>query len=520
MSSEPEDKGLPPPQPRPLSHLIPTDPSTAPFLRAAGLGFLAATVPSFVRILLGIILGKKGGRDSILNVLKKLLAVVIKGLSPRGLAVAGGISVGGAQWGESRVEPLVRKVLASLYAQSRRIRANGCAAVEEEGAVGSPRVQEPVPSEETVKRMATFVSGTIASLISITLLQSSPAYARPAFGSAPPDVSASPYPSFVDAPAPTGPAFLKPPAIQSPTLDLTLFVLVRATDTVVRTIYEYTGPSSGRSGAVVNQLARLDPRLLKLLQYAKSGEYVYRQVPSPKVAIMSAGIAGALGENFKLVNPQYIDRLPCKFVHGKLGGPGRCEVNAIRRWARAFLDSMFIYLPVHLIPHLLFGLRGLAGRPLPVLLKILIAACRSSAFLATFTASIYASVCFVRTGIPSVFPAVSQQILDSGLCTALGCFLCGFSVLIENKHRRREMALFVAPRALYAMMDEFVPAFLTKGAAGDILSRWIERLVFAASTGTILSATVHRPDLVSGVVRGVFGTAVGDWGKKARALEK
>lgn len=67
-------------------------------------------------------------------------------------------------------------------------------------------------------------------------------------------------------------------------------------------------------------------------------------------------------------------------------------------------------------------------------------------------------------------------------------------------------------------MDDFVPAFLSKGVTGDILSRWIERLVFAASTGTILSATVHRPDLVSGVVRSVFGTAVGDWGKQARAV--
>jgi hypothetical protein len=56
---------------------------------------------------------------------------------------------------------------------------------------------------------------------------------------------------------------------------------------------------------------------------------------------------------------------------------------------------------------------------------------------------------------------------DGGLAMMLGTFLCGFvsivsfaacnfrlmsyalkSVLIENKHRRGEMALFVAPRAL------------------------------------------------------------------------
>lgn len=48
------------------------------------------------------------------------------------------------------------------------------------------------------------------------------------------------------------------------------------------------------------------------------------------------------------VNPFYMDRLDCQFVHGKLGGPGRCEVNAGRRWARAFLDALYIYLPVRL----------------------------------------------------------------------------------------------------------------------------------------------------------------------------
>lgn len=37
---------------------------------------------------------------------------------------------------------------------------------------------------------------------------------------------------------------------------------------------------------------------------------------------------------------------------------------------------------------------------------------------------------------------------DGGLAMLLGTFMCGWSVLIENKRRRGEMALFVAPRAL------------------------------------------------------------------------
>jgi hypothetical protein len=110
------------------------------------------------------------------------------------------------------------------------------------------------------------------------------------------------------------------------------------------------------------------------------------------------------------VNPQFIKRLDCSVVHGKLGA-GSCETNAIKRWIAAFLDCFKIYLParrlrrfpselelislyldqVHLVPQVLFNFRGLAGHPAAAIVRILFAASRSSAFLATFVASIYAS---------------------------------------------------------------------------------------------------------------------------------
>ena len=116
--------------------------------------------------------------------------------------------------------------------------------------------------------------------------------------------------------------------------------------------------------------------------------------------------------------------------------------------------------------------------------------------------------------------SVPQQWLDAGLCTGLGCFVCGFSVLIENKRRRQEMALYCAPRALYTVIDSIVPAALQDGILGAFISRWGERTLFAVSTGTVISATVHRPDLVSGVVRGILGLAVGDWDGKAAQMPK
>lgn len=132
----------------------------------------------------------------------------------------------------------------------------------------------------------------------------------------------------------------------------------------------------------------------------------------------------------------------------------------------------------------------------------------------------------VRTRLPLIIPSLNPQSLDSGLCTGLGVFLCGFSILIENTRRRREMALYCAPRAIYTLMDELVPNLLTRGKTGELLSTLIERSVFAISTGITLSAVVHRSDLVSGVVRGVLGQAVKGWnddfrfGGKGRRLDE
>lgn len=191
---------------------------------------------------------------------------------------------------------------------------------------------------------------------------------------------------------------------------------------------------------------------------------------------------------------------------------------------------------MHAIPPLLFNLRRILRSPSSSLLRILLAASRSSAFLATFVASVYFGVCLTRTRVPQLARGlVAQQPLDSGLCVLVGCAMCGASVLIENKRRRREMALYCAPRALcvaslpsssprspdsadvsltwssYALLDELVPASLHQSRAGVALARWAERAVFALASGTVVSAAVHRPDAVSGIVRGVTSFAVKGW---------
>lgn len=120
--------------------------------------------------------------------------------------------------------------------------------------------------------------------------------------------------------------------------------------------------------------------------------------------------------------------------------------------------------------------------------------------------------CIPRTGLgrtrlgPRLFPSIPQQTWDAGTAPMLGCMACGLSVLIENKRRRGEMALYVAPRALcvasfapsvycpheyahrYAILDEILPAALFAGARGRTLARWCERAILSLSMGVVTTA--------------------------------
>ena len=166
----------------------------------------------------------------------------------------------------------------------------------------------------------------------------------------------------------------------------------------------------------IARLARMDPRLLQVLRYARSGEYIYGQKPSAEVEIMCEEIAKNMGLDSRFVpsflflygkltddtnraaNPYYHSRLSCTIVHGATGSTPSCEINALKRLLLAFVDCLYIYLPVHLIPQLLFNGRAFVERPLESFSRVLFSAGRSSAFLSTFIATIYAS--YVPLSLP------------------------------------------------------------------------------------------------------------------------
>lgn len=187
---------------------------------------------------------------------------------------------------------------------------------------------------------------------------------------------------------------------------------------------------------------------------------------------------------------------PCELVH--MGCGPSCEIHALSRFRRAWLWSIRTYLPLQLLMFLVRLPTTAKRRQIRRdLIRTLLSASRSSAFLGAFITLFYYGVCLARTRVgPHVLGndiAVRQKI-DSGLCVGTGCFLCGWSVLLETAGRRKELALFVAPRALATMLPR-------RYDAGKF---WMERGVFAASTAVVFTCVLENKRRVRGVLGNVL----------------
>lgn len=80
-------------------------------------------------------------------------------------------------------------------------------------------------------------------------------------------------------------------------------------------------------------------------------------------------------------------------------------------------------------------------------------------------------VCLSRTTLlPRLFPYVPHQFWDSGFGPILGSWTCGWSVFLEEKRKRAEMALYVAPRALFALGEMAKPGWLSEGRDSALLT--------------------------------------------------
>ncbi|KAJ9149457.1 Integral membrane protein [Pleurostoma richardsiae] len=236
--------------------------------------------------------------------------------------------------------------------------------------------------------------------------------------------------------------------------------------------------------------ASVDSRLIVALQRCRDGELQYGKDTgqAPLLQSMCADYKWPL----EWGDPSKAIPFPCEMVH--MGCGPSCEYHALSRFGRSFLWAMSTYLPLNLLL--------VARRPsLKSTLRALLSASRSSAFLGAFIALFYYGVCLARARLgPRLLGrgAAAAQRIDAGVCVGSGCTLCGWSVLLESASRRRELGLFVAPRALATRLPRRY----------GMEKQWRETLVYAVSTAVVFTCVLENKRRVRGVLGKVLGTVL------------
>ncbi len=279
------------------------------------------------------------------------------------------------------------------------------------------------------------------------------------------------------------------PRFAGRTLDLTLFTLVRALDSltciswgwgqkrwkgnahwtlagsiipgltdsavfaasaaVVMWAWFYSPDRLPRSyGKWIGEVAKVDERLIEALRRARRNVFVYGKETGQAPLLES--MCRDFGWPIEWGDPSKTSPIPCEMVH--MGCGPNCEKHAVSRFMRTFKFACATYIPLQLA----FRFRSM--KSMASFRRAISDALRSSSFLAAFVTLFYYSVCLARTRLgPRLFDrkTVTPQMWDSGLCVGAGCAMCGWSILVEHAKKRQEIALFVAPRAAATVLPRF-----------------------------------------------------------------
>ncbi len=132
--------------------------------------------------------------------------------------------------------------------------------------------------------------------------------------------------------------------------------------------------------------AAVDARLIEALRRCRSGEVQYGQDTGQSALLQ--GMCVDYKWPVEWGDPAKSIPFPCDMVH--MGCGPSCEYHALHRFYRSWRWSMATYLPLSLLL--------VARKPnLKSLLRAVVAASRSSAFLGAFITLFYYGVCLART---------------------------------------------------------------------------------------------------------------------------
>ncbi|PCH40706.1 hypothetical protein WOLCODRAFT_24216 [Wolfiporia cocos MD-104 SS10] len=212
--------------------------------------------------------------------------------------------------------------------------------------------------------------------------------------------------------------------------------------------------------------------------------------------------------------------VPCSALHPWLDS---CTLTQLDRFVAVVRWMLPIYGALHLIPMLLFRRDRVLREPARMLLRAALGTARSSTFLGVFVFIYQSAFCLKHnlfndlTALRSLPPSSSllamlAQLVPQPAVDALASrksyyvlgLLSGLSLLVEDKRRREELAMYVLPRGLES-------TWLTARGRGWVgrTGQWGEVLLSAAGMGMVMSIYQNEPQHLSGLVRRILYQFIG-----------
>ncbi|KPV76961.1 uncharacterized protein RHOBADRAFT_51936 [Rhodotorula graminis WP1] len=191
---------------------------------------------------------------------------------------------------------------------------------------------------------------------------------------------------------------------------------------------------------------------------------------------------------------------PCAVVHPWMDS---CTWNGVDRWQHVFRWIAPVYAGLHFVPPLLFRSKAWMKRPSTFLLKSLLGTLRSCSFLASFVTLFQGLVCLQRHIYlsPRVPPWIRQLVVHKAWYWFAG-LSTGLPLFIEEKKRRRELAMYVLPRGLESVWSvlrakSYVP-FVPGG----------EVLLTSLGLAMVMQSYQSSPEHLSGLMRSLLYQSV------------
>ncbi|KAF8589623.1 hypothetical protein K439DRAFT_324565 [Ramaria rubella] len=189
-----------------------------------------------------------------------------------------------------------------------------------------------------------------------------------------------------------------------------------------------------------------------------------------------------------------------------------CTSVPLDRFISVFKWMFPIYGALHFIPMLLFKRQKFIKEPATMLGRALLGTGRSSTFLGVFVI-IYQTYFCMKHNLhehlvsPNALVKLPRRLIDLLIGKQsfwLGGLFAGFSLFIEARHRRPELAMYVLPKALESVWRMARGKGMVFGP-----KKFGECILCAIGMGMVMNAYQHDPQHLSGLVRRILYQFIG-----------